>query len=235
MSGSTAWIEQARASALRLCRQFDGRARRERLLLIGAAVALVWMAADQLWLTPAFKDWSSARSRLATADAAVLSLRDEVAARGSASRAAEEQQRLQITQLRERVGQGDATLRAFGASLVSASDMVPMLDGLLGKVGGLRMRTVQSLGRSEVGSPPPAAAASAPATTTAASPPLYRHGVEIVVEGRYADVVNYVRAIEAMPQRVLWGGLQLQVEQYPKVVVTLRLYTLSPARGWLEI
>ena len=235
MSANVTWLDGARARALRLGRQFDGRAWRERVLLISVAAGLVWMAADHLWLNPAFKDWSTARSRLVTANAAVQRLHEEVAVRGSESRAVEEQLRQQIAQVRERVGQGDAGLRAFGASLVGASDMVPMLERLLGQTGGLRMRSVQSLSRAEMGPPPATAAASAPAPTTTASAPLYRHGVEIVVEGSYADVVNYVRAIEAMPQHVLWGGLQLQVEHYPQVVVTLRLYTLSPDRGWLEI
>lgn len=229
MSAGMAWLDQARAGAIRLRRQFDGRARRERALLVGVAVAVIWMAADRLWLTPAFKDWSTARSRQLAADAAVLQLNDDIVARGSASRAAEEQLRAEIAQSRERIGQGDAALRAFGATLVGASEMVPMLDRLLGQVGGLRMRSVQSLSRAEL-APAPAGAAATP--TSAA---LYRHGVELVVEGSYADVVSYVRAIEGMPQHVLWGGMQLQVEQYPKVVVTLRLYTLSPDRGWLEI
>ena len=48
-------------------------------------------------------------------------------------------------------------------------------------------------------------------------------------------MLGYVQNIETMPQRVLWGGLQLKVEQYPLVVLTLRLYTLSPDRSWLEI
>ncbi len=227
-----AWLDQARAGAMRLRRQFDGRAQRERILLITVAVAVIWMAADRLWLTPAFKDWTAARSRQGAAIAALQRLHEDIVARGSESRAAEEQLRKETAQTRERVGHGDAALRAFGATLVGASDMVPMLDRLLGQVGGLRMRAVQSLSRSEVGPPPAAAAASAPTTTAAG---LFRHGVEIAVEGSYADVVSYVRAIEAMPQHVLWGGMQLQVEQYPKVVVTLRLYTLSPDRGWLEI
>ncbi len=235
MNTGLAWFERARAGVMRLQRQFAGRPRRERVLLISAAVGLVWMAADQLWLNPAFKAWSVARSRLTAANAAVQRLNEDIVAHGSASRTAEEQLRQEAAQLRARVGQGDAALRAFGGSLVAASDMVPMLEHLLGQVGGLRMRSVQSLSRTELGASPSASTASAPASTTAASPPLYRHGVEIVVEGSYADVVDYVRAIETMPQHVLWGGMQLQVEQYPKVVMTLRLYTLSPDRGWLEI
>ena len=235
MSAGMAWLDQARAGALGLRRRFDARARRERILLIAVAVSLVWMATDRLWLTPAFKDWSAARSRQAVASVAVQRLNEDIVARGSESRAAEQQLRKEITQSRARIGEGDVALRAFGATLVGASDMVPMLDRLLGQVGGLRMRLVQSLGRAEVGPPPVAIAGAASATAASPSGALYRHGVELTIEGSYADVVNYVRAIEAMPQHVLWGGMQLQVEQYPKVVVTLRLYTLSPDRNWLEI
>jgi MSHA biogenesis protein MshJ len=235
VSAGTAWLDQARASATRLRRQFDGRAQRERVLLIGVAVAVLWMAADRLWLTPAFKDWSAARSRQLAANASLQRLNEDIVARGSDSRAAQEQLRRDIAQSRERVGQGDAALRSFGATLIGASDMVPMLDRLLSQSGGLRMRSVQSLSRAEVGSAPVAGAASAPLPAAPTSVALYRHGVELNVEGSYADVVNYVRAIEAMPQHVLWGGMQLQVEQFPKVLVTLRLYTLSPDRAWLEI
>ncbi len=221
---------------MRLRRQFDGRARRERALLIGVAVVVIWMVADRWWLAPAFRDWTTARARQATATAAVQRLNDEVVSRASAARAAEERLRQETVQMRERVGQGDAALRAGGAPLIGASDIVPVLDRLLGQVGGLRMRAVQSLNRAEIGAAPSGAAASASASP--AAPPsaaLYRHGVEITVEGSYADLVNYVRAIETMPQRVLWGGMQLQVDQYPRAVMTLRLYTLSPDRGWLEI
>jgi MSHA biogenesis protein MshJ len=220
-------MDRLRALASKLRRAFDARARRERLLLIGAAVAVVWMLGDSLWLTPAFKEWAAARARQSTAAAALQRLNAEIAQRGNETRSAEQQLRGEITQARERIAQGDAALRAFGATLVGAAEMVPMLDRLLAQSSGVRLRGVQTLARSEVGAATPAAANTAGA--------LYRHGVELSVEGGYADVLAYVRAIESMPQHVLWGGLQLKVEQHPKVVVTLRLYTLSPDRNWLEI
>jgi MSHA biogenesis protein MshJ len=228
MTTATIAIDRVRAAALKLRRAFDARARRERLLLIGAAVAVVWMLGDSLWLTPAFKEWAAARARQSTAAAALQRLNAEIAQRGNETRSAEQQLRGEITQARERIAQGDAALRAFGATLVGAAEMVPMLDRLLAQSSGVRLRSMQTLPRSEVGAATPAAAAN----TTGG---LYRHGVELSVEGGYADVLAYVRAIESMPQHVLWGGLQLKVEQHPKVVVTLRLYTLSPDRNWLEI
>jgi MSHA biogenesis protein MshJ len=41
--------------------------------------------------------------------------------------------------------------------------------------------------------------------------------------------------MEALPQRVLWGSVSLKVEQHPKSVLTLRVYTISRERHWLEI
>ena len=232
MSSASEWLDRARAGALRLQRAFDGRARRERLLLIGAGVAIAWMLADGLWLTPAFKEWTSARARHTAASAALHRLNDEVAQRGTETRNAEQQLLGEVTQWRTRVSQTDTALREFGGSLVGAAEMVPVLDRLLAQTGGLRLRSMQSLGRSEVGAPAAAPATAAEAKTAGT---LYRHGVELNVEGSYADVLAYVQAIEAMPQRVLWGGMQLKVEQHPKVALTLRLYTLSPDRSWLEI
>lgn len=229
MTAATEWFDRARVAALRLQRAFDGRVRRERLLLIGAGIAVAWMLADSLWLTPAFKEWATARARHNSASAALRRLNDEVALRGNETRIAEQHLQEEVTQWRERVSQADAALREFGGSLVGAAEMVPVLDRLLAQTGGLRLRSMQSLGRSEVG-----AAAATPADAKTAGT-LYRHGVELNVEGSYADVLAYVQAIEAMPQRVLWGGLQLKVEQHPKVVLTLRLYTLSADRNWLEI
>ena len=230
MSALQLWFDRAKAAAMLLQRRFDSRARRERLLLIGAAIAMAWMLADQLWLTPAFKQWSTVRARHAGAGTSLAQLNEEIARRGSEARAAEQQLAQELAQARTRVEQADAELRSFGGSLVAAAEMVPVLDRLLAQTGGLRLRSVQSLGRSEVGAAAPSSAASTPAAGA-----LYRHGVELTVEGSYADLLAYVRAIEAMPQRVLWAGMQLKVEQHPKVLLSLRLYTLSLDRSWLEI
>lgn len=84
------------------------------------------------------------------------------------------------------------------------------------------------------------AAAAPPANANTAAPDapavsLYRHGVQLTVEGSFADLMAYVQALEAMPQRVLWGSVGFKVEQYPKAALTLQLYTISRERSWLEI
>lgn len=249
---ASVWLAKAGATAERARKAFDTRARRERLLLIGAAIAGVVLISDTLWITPAFKQWSQARARHLTASDALQRQNEEIARQGSDARALEQQLLRDVAQLRDRVQQGDAALHA--GALIAPADMLPVLDRLLTQVGGLKLRAMQSLGRVEVASSKApdttsvataaataeaASAASAPATSNDApvpvGPVLYRHGVELTVEGSYADLLAYLKALEAMPQRVLWGGVQLKVEQHPKATLTLRLYTLSLSRTWLEI
>lgn len=212
----------------RAARAFDARSRRERLLLIGATMALAAVLADQAWLTPAFETWKTARTQLATTRAEAARIEADLASQAAAAQALEQQLRGEVIDWRQRVQQGDEALQRFGTTLVSAADMPAMLERLLTQ-NGLKLRSMQSLGRSEVSTAPPG---TAPAPAGSA---LYRHGVELSVEGSWADLLAYLQALEALPQRVLWGGLQLEVEQHPKTLMTLRLYTLSLDRRWLEL
>ena len=240
MSVLTARIESAVGALTRVRRAFDARARRERLLLIGAAIAVAAMAVDHLWLAPAFEAWQAAGRRQAAAATTLQTLNEAIAQRGTESRSLDQQTRRDVALWRDKVRQGDTELRSFGTSLVKAADMLPLLDHMLAQSGGLRLRNMQSLARTELAAAAaravaPGAAASAPAASGEAGPVLYRHGVELTVEGSYADLLAYLNALEAMPQRVLWGGVQMKVAQYPKALLTLRLYTLSMDRGWLEL
>jgi len=245
VSALQAQLERSAATLTRWRRRFDARAQRERILLIGAGVAVAAMAVDHLWFTPAFNEWTAASRRQAAAADALLTLNSTIAQRGAEARALDQQVQRDVALWRDKVRQGDAELRAFGTSLVPAADMLPVLDRMLAQAQGLHLRNMQSLPRTELATAPPAAPPmAAPATSTPPNnntlpatpgPALYRHGVELTVEGSYADLLAYLHALEAMPQRVLWGGVQMKVEQYPKVVTTLRLYTLSMDRGWLEL
>jgi len=241
MKLDAALLDKPRAQLQRARSAFDARVPRERMLMLFVAVALVGFVADALWVTPAFKQWAQARTRHATATAGLRQLNDDIARQGAESRAQEQQHKRDLDQLRERVQRTDAELHQVGTSLIPAADMLPVLERMLTQVGGLRLRGMQSLGRTELvvsavpNAVPAAPAASAAGTKADAGPVLYRHGFELTLEGSYADLLAYLQALEAMPQHVLWGGVQFKVEQHPRALLTLRLYTLSLDRSWLEI
>jgi MSHA biogenesis protein MshJ len=69
---------------------------------------------------------------------------------------------------------------------------------------------------------------------------VFKHGVEITVEGRYLDLLDYVSQLEQMPWHVLWSKAALNEEQNPAVTwpanrLKLTVYTLSLDKTWLSI
>lgn len=231
-----------------LKRRFDQRSQRERVLMIAAAAGLVLALADALWLGPALADFKAANQQRRSVQLALASMQDSLPQVQARATALAQAHQAELTQWRQRVREGDTQLRSHEEALVGSDRMVELLEQLLARHGEVRVRAMRSLGRSDllaaatagqagaiaaITAAPPADAASANAGPV--SPTLYRHGVELELEGGFADLLAYLQAMEALPQRVLWGSVALKVQQHPRSVLTLRVYTLSRDRHWLEI
>lgn len=206
---------------------FNARARRERVLLCAAAAAAAFMLGDALWLTPAQRAHRQASEQLRQQQAALATLDGDAARIAAMHQAQVQQARRELAQWRERVRQADATLREQTSTLVGPERMLPLLQELLAGHGGVKVRAAQTLPRVDL-----LAAAGGEAS---GGPTLYRHGLELTLEGSFADLLAGLRALEALPQRLLWGGLQFKVEEHPRAVLTLRVHTLSLEKTWLEI
>jgi MSHA biogenesis protein MshJ len=61
------------------------------------------------------------------------------------------------------------------------------------------------------------------------------HPVEIVIEGSYLDVLEYLRALEALPWHFYWKVLELNSGTYPLNRVRIELSTLSMDKEWLGV
>lgn len=62
-----------------------------------------------------------------------------------------------------------------------------------------------------------------------ADPPsqLSSHSIEVTLEGRYADLMEYVTILEKMPLNLQWRKADLVAKQYPINQLTLKLSVLS--------
>src|SRR5476649_773424 len=90
-------------------------------------------------------------------------------------------------------------------------------------------------GGAAVAAPVPAPVAAPAASVAKPRELLYRHGVEIELQGNYLDMVNYMSALEALPQQLFWGSAKLDAEQYPQAKLTLTLYTMSLDDQWMKL
>jgi MSHA biogenesis protein MshJ len=83
------------------------------------------------------------------------------------------------------------------------------------------------------------AALAAPSAPAAPAPKakamLYRHGVEMMLQGGYVDMVSYMEALERLPVQLFWGKATLDASAYPDVKLSLTLYTLSLDEKWMKL
>ncbi|OEZ59149.1 type II secretion system protein GspM [Duganella sp. HH105] len=80
-----------------------------------------------------------------------------------------------------------------------------------------------------------AAPAAKPQPAATPAPLLYRHGVQLVLQGSYLEMIDYLDALEALPSQLFWGAAALDAEQYPQARLTLTLYTLSLDQKWIAL
>ena len=64
---------------------------------------------------------------------------------------------------------------------------------------------------------------------------LHRHGVELVVQGSYPDMVAYMSALESMQGQLFWGSASLQADAYPTATLKLVVYTVNLDKKWLKL
>lgn len=98
-----------------------------------------------------------------------------------------------------------------------------------------QMRALGDIQKEIAGAQAKPAADAKPAAQANPLELVYRHGVEIALQGSYSDMVNYMEALEAMPTQLFWAQAKLDAVDYPAARLTLVLYTLSLDRKWIAL
>ena len=216
----------------------DTRSLGERVALFCASAALLVTVSNQLFLNAASSRAAAQAKQMSSDVAAARKLQaeiDKLAAEPVADPDAENKARL--ASLRGEEAAAQEAIAALGRDLVPPDQMVTMLESMLARQERLRLVSlaklpIQSLDTSAgQARAAPAAAGAVPQ----ASAMVYKHGVEIVVQGQYLDLMHYLDQLEKLPVRVVWGKLGLRVNAYPTATLSLTLYTLSLEKQWLSI
>lgn len=212
-------------------KRLDAMTQRERLLVFGAAalacIAIVYVGA----IEPALKRRALLAARIADQDALLATAeaqkQDLMRALGEDPAASV---RARIEAKRAEIAAIDTQLAGLQRTLIAPDRMADVLEQLIGRTPQVRLVSLRNLPAT----PLVASASAAQPTQPAAKGHVYRHGVEVVVEGNYLDLLGYVARIERQPWQVYWGRT-VMASEYPKVMLTLTLYTLSLDRAWLVV
>lgn len=224
-----------RQSWARLNSRYAALSRRERLFVALALVLGPLLIGNALFVDPLLSRSKGMQNSIDTQNASAAQLQAQV---GSL------QQQLNIdpdagrkAELAALIGERDkldGQLREFGAALVRPEEMNGLLESLLARHAGLRLLSLKTMAPQSVLRNSEASNAGDGKVVERAFD-LYRHGVEIHLEGNYGQLQAYLAQLEKLPQRLLWGPLSYRVIDYPRAEMTLTVYTLSPDKTWLTL
>jgi MSHA biogenesis protein MshJ len=226
-------------SALRekLARRFDALNARERLMVFAAGVAIIAGLAFMLAIDGALTKQKllEARAQKARNDLAQLQHQNADLSR-LLTQDPDAQANQRIEELKRRLGGYDNELRGVQQGLVPPRQMVKVLEDMLNRdarVRLLKLRTlpVSALVDSATGSVASASAKAAPTGKNL----VYKHGLELTLEGSYLDLLDYQSKLEKLPWRMFFARTTINSVDYPKVFMTVTLYTLSLEEAWLVV
>lgn len=146
----------------------------------------------------------------------------------------------ELTQQRDEM---QAVLFDMQRGLVAPDKMTGLLEDILKRHGSLRLLSLktlpvsnlaESIARETTRDMPIAPTPTQPLNETAAGS-IYNHGVEIVLQGEYLEMLSYMSELESMPWHLFWRNAALKVNEYPQATLTLTLYTMSLDKKWLNL
>lgn len=215
-------FESLRTSIAPALARVDALSRRERLLVLITMLTVIAGLWQMVLMEPL--GHRADRSRIE-----LTSLRERI---DSANRNLEEQilqlsgagsdERTRIALIQQRIDDINATLNEYASELIDPAEMAEVLEEILREQTHLTLVSIRNKAPEQL-----AAGEDNPDTL------FYRHGLEIEVEGSYADCVAYLTEIEALPWRLYWQLLDIEVVEYPRNRIRLEVSTLSLNEEWI--
>jgi MSHA biogenesis protein MshJ len=229
--------------------KIDALTLRERIIIFAMVAILLIAIVNVLFLDPLFTRQKQLSEQLKTEQLLVNQIQTEIRQAVMVQKDPDAANRERLKTLTQELSQMQTVLLDMQKGLVSPDKMTLLLEDILKRNGKLRLLSLKTLSSSnllEPVAPEIKAGAEKNVVLTAATTknvsenaPLagavYKHGVEIVVQGGYLDMVNYMAQLEAMPWQLFWGKAKLNVDDYPKATLTLTLFTLSLDKKWLNL
>ncbi|MGB0128382.1 MAG: type II secretion system protein GspM [Rhodocyclaceae bacterium] len=233
--------------------RFNTLSLRERVLVAFAGVTVAGFLLHLAVLAPQIDGKKAQQQRISQQRSDLAALQGQLAVLSGQARDPDAAPRRRLAEARTQIDAIDTQIKTIGRHLVPAQEVSRLLQDLLGRREGLRLVSLRTLpvadvleqkagGSAPVGAPAPATTAAPENGTHAGSAPaasstdsgIYKHGVQITVQGSYHDLAAYLADLERLPQRLFWSQANLRAE-YPLSTLTVTVFTLSLERTWLTV
>ncbi|GEM_PF-486518 len=218
---------------LALDEKFRARTLRERAVISGGFVALLFLVVDASLIQPIALERERVEQLTVSTEEEVARLDNELERLERVELTPEE---LDLLRRRKAAEEGLAhvnrEIAAEIAELVPPEAIVSVLEEMLQPFSDLELVRVTSDDPHRVGS---GALHEADAAVLDATNSLYLHGLRLEIEGDFASTLEYLESIEDSPWHLLWDRFEYRVGDYPNARITIELHTISEQEEWIGV
>jgi MSHA biogenesis protein MshJ len=215
---------------------------RERAAVFGALVMVIVYLTFMLFIDPVQARKKALDAGVAQQRTEIQSLQTQIAMLESKRVDPNAANLARRNGVKDQIAEIDLSLKDMNQSLVPAQNMKGLLQDMLTHQPRLQLLALKTLPvtplvekKSEKTEVP--AAGAQPATKPIAGDDnnVFKHGVEITLQGSYADLYEYLTRVEKLRWRMFWSRASLNAEDFPRLKLTITIYTLSLDKAWLVV
>jgi MSHA biogenesis protein MshJ len=227
--------------------KIDALSLRERAMLFVAVIAVPFFISYVMFVDPAVTRIRALSAKMAQQQMELQALTIALQALEKRRTDPDAVQATRRDQGKRRIAEIDATLNTLQSGLVPAQRMNALLQDMLTRNPRLQLVALSTMSATPlVEKHAPAEKSSANANANAGAPQptdkpvaaassVFKHGVQITLQGSYVDLYDYLVMLEKLPWHMFWSRASLSAEDYPRLTLTVTIYTLSLDKAWLVV
>lgn len=206
-----------------LMKKLEGLTTRERMIVLFAGVILIALSWYMLYGEPAVERGERFQSEITAAQTQLADLDARVTQQTLAKNTQPDPQ-AKLAELRLRRDSVEEKIQSYAAELISPTEMARLLERVLERRSALRLLRLRNSGAEDL------LPEDSPGQNR-----LYRHGLQLELEGPYLAVLAYLKDLEALPWRLYWQVLDIETDEYPINRVRIEVATLSLDEDWIGV
>jgi MSHA biogenesis protein MshJ len=223
----------------RYAERIDLLSLRERVMVFSALMVVLLAVVYTAYIDGEVKKEARLSSAIAKKQAEGKALQDQLM-KIATSRGLDPDRipREQLEAVRKQLADVESQISAEERKFTAPAQMRRVVEELLARSRAIQLVAMKSLPTTSIAEArAQAQAGSKPAAVkpSGAERLIFRHGIEIAVNGPYLDLLAYLAALERLPTQLYWSSLDIDASRYPRHTMKLIVYTLSLDRAWLSV
>lgn len=221
-----------KAKWLKFKTRFESFKTSERLLLVGALLAFVYLVWEFMLMQPLSRQLDILEARERSAQQAIQSNEAEITVlTGLLARDPNAALNRELQGLRTQLQRVDLRLDHYAGVLIGAKDLPRVMHDMLQQAQSVHLLRVATLPKELVRTESSSTKEDdSKAQLNPDALQLYRHGVRLEFEGSFQNVFQLLQSLEQSDAQFYWDSLDYQVSHFPVAKVVLNVFTLSTDR-----